>query len=76
MAKKVVIDGVEYVPKESAPVIVGVRQEYEPVHAGPSARVIARYPTETYITIRRYDGEEFDVQIPHRAMIEIMEAIK
>lgn len=79
MGKKVVIDGVEYVPKELvvAPLIVGVRQEYEPILVeGLYSCRYGRYLDESYVTVRNIKGEDTEIKIPGDILTQILEAIR
>lgn len=76
MTKKVVIDGVEYVPKPQVtpPQILGVSVEYADVHAGYS-RMHGKYPTGITVDVRGVHGEITSVYLYGKSAEDLLEAI-
>lgn len=77
MTKTVVIDGVEYAPKQQYPLaITGVRTEYEPIHVAGRKVAFAGYPISHFISVTTPCGREIEVEISSESLRKIMEAIQ
>lgn len=76
MTKKVVIDGVEYVPKPQVapPQILGFSVEYEDVYASYS-RMSAKYPTGITVEVRGVHGKITSVYLHGKSAEDLLEAI-
>ena len=77
MAKKVIIDGVEYVPKEevSAPKIIGFSVDYENLHRSFS-KLHAKCLVGTTFEIVSINGEQSSVYLTAKYAEELLEAIR
>lgn len=76
MAKSVIIDGVEYVPKEevSVPKIIGFSVEYENLHRSFS-KYHASYPVGASFEIVSISGVRSSVYLSTKYAEELLEAI-
>ena len=76
MTKKVVIDGVEYVPKAevSSPKIIGFSVDYDDMCGGFSKRYY-KYPIGATFEIVGINGEQSSVYLTGKYAEELLEAI-